>query len=1378
MRNAAAFHRRHCCRISLAVGWIVVAGFSHADTGADRQNATLADRTVLQQLLRQSSRRTRLLDAARSSLRRGELATAFDACRELLQEKYDAFTLDESDDFASGIRQGVRDLLAESSPTVRREWNRVNAGPAGQALQEALRSGSQAELHRVATRFALTQAAFRALLTECLIELSRGNMSRSTVLLQQLESYRQLGIASRRESAAVRRLQYVLNLRTSALTADSDRTIRFQPDGWQLPERMPEWSWRDSPWNHDSAANIGPWSTGKTRRFLHLGRQTPAFTDDSLVIRTPSGLVCLDRESGVLQWSLATNSLAAAWSYLFGKREQLFRGLVPEEWLRMEHSGSAVFLVDGFGPGSEFPPELARLIRDLPEQMGGRRVVAVNIGRKPRILWQTGDDHDANFAVSNDNIQTSAGFEYEIRKSANFGGPVDDTIHRTYRQGTRVVEPALEQHRFISAPLVQDDRLYIATRDPGRAWLNCLSATSGRLLWQQPLIYLVDDYRGSTKNSIVCGVLNNTLFCLASDGLIVGCGVLDGQIRWAQTVRMPDETGAGTNRAVQEPSDMIVRTGAMPGSGSLWLRITAGRIYCGRPTCPQLFCLNADTGDFIWSVPRSVQGEFAARQLDRSPITVTDNHLIMLGDAHCRALRLKDGQQDWVTPVGAHSGQPLFSAGRCLIPLDDGRILAIDANTGRVDRLHRVHPALAEATVTLDERGIVASSAWNVTAWDWTTDADPSETTAADVDSLLSELATIRRSGSPVSSDPPIRKPDAFESNHLQRLQTAVMTDRQQLLFALLAPELPGHADRIRQQLDDNPLELVELRPGWRVQLLRALRMIGLLSAVDEWTSGQSCDWMGSGDLSWEVLLHPELTGDRDSRFALADQLIDARRMPEAELLLLNLPPSDRDAAAADIDDRLLQIRRPFLRPGTGPAAETSVVSAVIQEIRRHDLTSPLVREFRASRGFAGHSGSAPEFPNWYRLLPVASLSESASQDRLLDVRHGSYIPLPDTSTVELANRVSHSSTQNRSALVINASDTSFGVSSLVAARHPVKLWTKTFDIITGPTSYALGTRFLAAVARDGIVCVHPLTGRLLWSRDFRECEELSHLPGQRLIVRCTHEHILLFSSLGTGCVVLTAEDGTLVRQSDYEPGTQQQLLIGTYLVTLSEEHKLRAVNLATGSETTPIPDGESILYIRELSVLSDTSLLLLSDTGEMLILDAATATVTCRIDVGFSSEDIEMMWRDPVVFLRHGYLFAAFSRPARRGNYSAGSVLNEPQLGNGPLYCLDTRTNRPLWRRSSHRSVVPPVYGDPCSLLVLWSWTGSNRGPRRPRLFGEDTSHRSLELTVLDIHSGRVLAHRDNLAHATPLRSLHDAQMQTIEITTDQSVIHVNYTR
>ena len=1314
---------------------------------ADEADEIVPDRRALQQLTRQSRDQTRILRAAQRALDQGDLATTLEACRELLRQDYDEFVLEEPSGSLGGVRQAILELLAGSPPAVLREWQRLNDGPARQALQQALQSGSQAELHHVAAQFSLTEPALQALLTESLIELSRGNQSRAQVLQEQLNWYQQLEIGSHSQAAAIRKLQSDLRQRTS--TVDSAQQTDFRL--WQsvrLPSAEPAWHWNDSPWNYDRAAGILPWASSQKRRFLHLGRQQPIIVDGLLVTRTPSAVVCLDRTSGMLRWAFETESLASAWSYLFGERDRLSQELVPEEWLQLEYSRGAIFLLDGFGPDTDAPPELTRLINILPEHVGARRLIAVRIGGQSEILWMA---------------------------SAQSGNG-DVSLVRPVSPHQITTKP-FEDHRFVSAPLVHDDHLYTVTWKSERAWLNCLRVATGQLLWRQPLMSLSGSFDGSAMASIVCGVSDSTLVCLTSDGLIVGCSLLDGSIQWAQTVKMPDEPEHETWDLDQKPSTEIVRSGSAPSSGSLWLKIHNGRIYCGRPSCPRLFCLNADTGQYVWTTPSRVQIGFASGQFDRMPAELTSDYLIMLGDGHCRALHLRDGREAWALPVAAHSGQALFDSDHCILPLDDLRVINIQLQSGRVQSFYPIHSALTEATIAPDGAGFVAASAWNVTAWSETTKPSGGGTGSDDADEFLNSLARHRLVANSSESDIIVRAQAASEVDCLRRLAELTLTKHQRLLLAVLTPELPGHAEMLRKQLRSDPLQLVELLPGWRVRLWR------LFSATLRCNGAHTFrDWSRHAVLSEtpadEIILNPGLAGNFRDALAMVDHLILKNQLSQAELMLLRLLAAATQEESIEVHARLVQIRRPFLAPHRLPAASGGAVAAFIQEMSSPQIASPLVTTLRKERGFSGHTRVEAEFPDWYRLMIISRIAENEAGNRLLDVMTGGNRSLPDSSVVVIPDRVSHALHRDRPGLLVNADDIRFGVSSLIEPDAPYRLWQRRFDTITGPAAWAFGSGFLAAASHDGVVCVHPLTGNVLWTLDFRRSEELSHLRGQRLMARCSEDFILLFSSLGTGCVVLRAFDGAVVRQSGYEPGSRQPVLVGTRLCTLSKQNKLRITDLTTGKEIPSQAENESVVYLQELSVLSDNSLLLLNDNTEILIVDVSGGEVESRFRVKLTSNDTQNMRREPAVFRNQGSLLIGLSSKSRRTDRFANSELNEPHIAGGLLCCVDVATLQRRWQRSCHDSIAPPIYGDPSPLLILWSWKEQAAGIRRPPIFRREFSTRSLELTVLDALSGRQLARRDNLRLATPLRCLHDAKKQTIEITTDRSVIHVTYSR
>ncbi|HIF01009.1 MAG TPA: hypothetical protein EYQ63_29365, partial [Fuerstia sp.] len=101
--------------------------------------------------------------------------------------------------------------------------------------------------------------------------------------------------------------------------------------------------------------------------------------------------------------------------------------------------------------------------------------------------------------------------------------------------------------RFLGTPLVYDRMLFVLSSDDEIIWLTCLTQATGRTIWNRPLTY--ENVPIPTRRSrfltandesngvSLCGIQGDTLICAVNSGIVIGTRVIDGQLKWATSVR-------------------------------------------------------------------------------------------------------------------------------------------------------------------------------------------------------------------------------------------------------------------------------------------------------------------------------------------------------------------------------------------------------------------------------------------------------------------------------------------------------------------------------------------------------------------------------------------------------------------------------------------------------------------------------------------------------------------------------------------------------------------------------------------------------------------------------------------------------------------------
>ncbi len=1314
------------------------------------------DRSVLNKSVFQARSQERLLTAAQGYMSSGNYSAAFDVLRELFRQPQDSSQPVPDIGPISGTRSAALRSISRLPFSVRRDWNHFCQGPGTAALNNACRSSSRAALAQVAAEFPFSSVAADAFFTETILSLSRRQIASAHMALRELQILLPMGVLTRVQTIAVRRLMATMDADAASHSVDEIERSKDRPL-LSIAHPGPSWGWKANAWRHPEGPDALPLH-GLGSQFDHSnGWQNPILHKDCVITRTPAGIASLDRFSGAQQWFLPFRSVvtrhpdAAAGSAIF----EITR--IPQH--RLELSGEVIYFVDGRQDTSVRP--LNRNRSPLVIEPGATHLVAVRTGQCPVVLWQAGTEQKSR---SNGNHHLSRGgeeFQYAFEIPSVFqpftDSPADD-------RPTHVAENRLTGHLFLSAPSVYAGRLYVMTRHDGVAWLNCLSAAHGSLYWQQPLTWLeskidVDPY----QSAIVGGVTDGKVICLFANGLIAGCSPIDGRIEWIQSVLFQNESVAKNVDfwlAAQKDSRVVPQTGVGSAFGDLWLQLSPAGIFCSRRGSPGISCLDSATGEIRWSSSRGVRGGTAANQQDLTCLGVIESQLVTAGYGHCRAINVTDGTQSWVRPLGNHDGRICIDQNNVYIALNSGRLLTVDGRNGSVVQSEQLNLSNAGPGLVCDRRGIVAASAWSVRSWKWRNQLPAA--VVPGVEEALDSLATHRLHELRLLI-PNLTPPTIHSVEECMAVATASqLSVDQQLKLALLTPDVSGHQALLEEQLRSKPNQIIQLLPGWALPLCTAVRTLGhsTLSFVAPLTQDES-------------ILFPTELGLLKSQLAAANDLINGNRLSEAELLLLNMDVA-RNTQQAGLRDKLLRIARASaLVPGVVPTtpikwgtAEFHVTQSLTDGFRLNDIAA-LHKRFRLQ---------TPEgaVPSWSKLLFITYAGISPHVG-LIDLARGIETDSASRSSIRFPSNVSSQGDWNRPGLIVVTPRKQIGVISLLGESPLTPLWLQYIDDDAVGQVIALTSRHLIISSSAGLQSLHPLTGHLQWSRDWKQSRELQHLEGQYLKVYCSDRHIVLLSSFGTGYIVLRATDGAVLRE-DSRPAGRLSRVIGEYLLTTTVRSQLELTHLVSGKQIPVELDGHAVVGIHPAGSFDKRKTIVMTEKPEFMILDLLSGKVETRVPV-----PSELMKRtstrfDARLIRRAGLVYVALSVRSWRSPYIPESVFGEAVTGRGVLICIDPDTGEELWQQERNSAVIPPIFGDPCPFLVLWStrYTSSRRQFR----FSSGRQQTFLEITVLDAFTGRIVATTAQQVAARPLQVLHDAQEQQLRIITEHSTIHMDYTK
>lgn len=1352
---------------------LLMATVAQAEQDADASDRLIFDRELLTSSAYRLRWHQQQLQSARTELANRQYAVAFQHLRALLSQPYDSAQPVGPDGPVPGIRSAVLQEIADLPLSARRSWSRFCDGPARNALNEALRSRSRTALARVAAEFPYSAAATDALITETIWAIHAHEAPSARVLVNQLRQWEALGILSRPQTQSVRRLEAAVRLAWQ-VTSDPPTNDPSSRQSRRL-SREADWTWQESIWNHPEWPDVLPIHQPGDRFDDRDRWQPPVLTSTTVVIRTPAGIACLDRETGKEHWFLPLRSTSRARLDEGADSGAVF-DITPAPDQRLEAAGAIIYFVDGQPLAPVQSPGSFR--SSIVLERGATHLVAIRAGSEPAVLWQISGAHHPTVDNRSAPLAGPPVSEYTFRQSTHANSSSSGLI-RT--DSTAPESEPLAGHLFLSAPRVHAGRLYVTSQHNGATFLNCFSAAHGALLWQQPLSWYntgVDE--DSHGTAAVGAISDDTVVFLFAGGLVGGCSTVDGRILWLQTVLPADDEESEPDDfrlAGQADSRMIPQTGAGGSFGDLWLVRSPTGIVCGRRGSPVLCSLDARTGERQWSVSRCVQGGTADQQPDLDCIGQVGSLLIMMGYGHCRAIDSATGDQVWARAVSPHSGRVCCDQSDVFVALNNGQLLTIDGTSGRVRHIQEAALGRSGPALAADEQGLTEAAAWRVRSWSW--QKTDELTDQNDKRRMLQQLVAQRLRQLGHFVDDPAEQPQETIDQWLEQSDTAALNSFDRLLLALSRPDLPGHSALLKEELSARPQQPVELLPGWILPLARAIRTLQLTIPVSD-----------SADAPGESHSPDQVTSTKWT-LQTAQELLRNGQRNEAELLLLNLKPDLNSAEAQQRHQLLQEVRAGALAPGLAPVApagpmkvsfdsEPATPTATLLNIIANNGRRSRLRRDRAI------------IPSWNdamltfdpgpaalvalttnRAARNAGLSGLTAHVAKIDLERGIRTAWASADQISFPRNISYHDHWENPGLLAIQRGREVGVASLLSDDPLEPLWLRPVPQHRSGQVLALNSRQLLVCSNTGLQSFHPLSGDLQWSHVWKDSDQLSQLEGQYLKVFSTDDHVILLPSLGTGCIVLRSTDGMLLRQGARPSGRLSHVIDG-YLLTATTQQQLNITHLPSGREVpVDLPD-QQIVTIHPAGEIGRSKAMIVTAAPEFVILDVPTGHIDARIPLPRRLHEDGGVPVTPRLLRRSGLLYVSLGTRSWRPPYIPESVFGEPVAGNGVLLCLDPETGQLLWQHDQHPAVIPPILGDPCPFLVQWSTKYSNGGPG----FRISSHHQrtSLEITILDAFSGRQVGQTVRHTNARPLQIVHDAEQRQLRIATEHTTILMHY--
>lgn len=645
----------------------------------------------------------------------------FESLLRFFAEPQDGFLYLAPDKPVSSFRGTLIHHLKSAPVQIQRAWDQMTSVVSEAELRDALSKADPREFERVAAKYPVSRVSLQCRL-----------LAATTWLLtdQPAAAARQLDIlrlefgGSNLESEAGNRqraFQAQLTHRLSRLPASSPSvtTVSAHPQSIEVSAAwpVPNWTWTENLWLRSGVPRVmtdqllSAYQPETTRGTSEFHNWPVIVWGDECILRTPLRLVAIDASTGKERWSLPTDTFKPP------ARIPSSPVLMNEEFPKfvdqpLRLSGTHTFgiltsddeylwLLDHFdvfdGKGhSAFDEGFGNPVRN-PFRMGGDRVedtsgqpatrlVALRrtSGKLPEVAWTVGTASAYSYkVVQKISEHPLAGEASGIPKDTGSLPRAKQDLEGTNK--TASPKDTLTGHRFLSAPVVHGEQLFILSAVAEQCVLNCLQRRTGKIEWQQPIAFFdrLDAQRLDAWNPAdgcsVCFVSHESVICSLADGLMAAVRANDGQLLWAMATRDTTDANNENDLHMMLEEDRI-------DSPAIFTPVTNGRvIVCSSPVSTTVKAVDIETGKILWQVDRRA---FGPGDVGNSPdyyvAALLDQQVILAGKRHCRSLDLSNGTQHWVTEIPNASGRAICGGQYCLIPQSSGPLIFIRLSDGKM----------------------------------------------------------------------------------------------------------------------------------------------------------------------------------------------------------------------------------------------------------------------------------------------------------------------------------------------------------------------------------------------------------------------------------------------------------------------------------------------------------------------------------------------------------------------------------------------------------------------------------------------------------------------------------------------------------------------
>ncbi len=199
---------------------------------------------------------------------------------------------------------------------------------------------------------------------------------------------------------------------------------------------------------------------------------------------------------------------------------------------------------------------------------------------------------------------------------------------------------------FLGVPTVVDDSIYVLGEQSGSIRLLCLDPLTGKVKWTQPVATAsaAITQEGLRRiGGISPRIAEGLIICPTVCGLVVAFDPELQRLAWTSNYRTTMTARPIPRRMFRGPAPVNMHH---VDSLDRWRHdasfVTAGQIVMSPLDSPELICVDAVSGDRMWSQPRG-QGLFVGAAFG--------NQVIVVDDSAVRSLSLKDGSLSWAVQL-------------------------------------------------------------------------------------------------------------------------------------------------------------------------------------------------------------------------------------------------------------------------------------------------------------------------------------------------------------------------------------------------------------------------------------------------------------------------------------------------------------------------------------------------------------------------------------------------------------------------------------------------------------------------------------------------------------------------------------------------------